>query len=74
MKNIKSKIDCWGSENETVNFKKIKRNEDYDPEKIFKPQDDFLTKIDQDLNKISNTFSKWLIKSPIHHNLISLII
>jgi hypothetical protein len=66
VKNIKSKIDCWGSENETVNIKKIKRKEDNELEKIFKPQVDFLTKIDQDLIKISNTFSKWLINYPIY--------
>jgi hypothetical protein len=64
VKSIKSKIDCWGAENETINIKKVKKDEydtqnknNYDKRGKF----EFFQKIQNDYQSINNGFSNGYI-------------
>jgi hypothetical protein len=69
IKNIKSKISCWGQESNTNNIKKIKN--DSEPEKKMPKQlkPDYFKKLEKDYTSL-NLVSRKNIYFNIHHNRI----
>ena len=56
-KNIKSKIDCWVTDNEPVNIKKLNKRIDFDDTKKSK-KIDFYSNIQENIELIENSNSK----------------